>query len=618
MNQDKTRNCECGCKDDQIACQCGCGIVTSNDVAETGDISKTVARKLSEDLDGIICKDCGNCKCGDDHSKCPDCIEACTCSCTTKTVPETLPTRNEIQSGSKKRELQDPDTCGPRCACSDSNIKSSENDVVDELRRRFVFPSGNRGNSDLHPCFECEQSEPCDVCFAEELKRLDESKVTARSVLKQSFIPASSIPCDECLKFGTQRSKDGGKTSQMCNLCQVREIAIVGAEKISEIIVEDEGSGDQIVSKKTHDSNCPCGCDATVSTNPDQCLCGCDVDANVHRTIKKDSCPCGCGETTGQHDALQEPGCDCECAKGGVHCDYCCCVDSVVKMLNDDKLKREKSPETCPCIEDSNREAEMERLAKTLQQEVDSIGRKNYVLQKLVAQCGCSSSQIIQGSCPTDGCPYHDPAPLRPTISGLQTAVELLRVKNRSKNGMIAALAENLRGMVDPGKIIENLTTSVAAATEQDFDQCRLYNYLNSSDFVQINGVLPSRDKIFPREEESEIAEARDPEINQSRRGVPPPRDFAVVNKICDDCLLVAWRQPNDISFVNGYEILVNGYLANRVRSPTRTEALLVSLDTSRPVLLTLYSVGPGGSCSEPLRITHPHCPCIDNQHVFG
>ncbi|XP_046750122.1 uncharacterized protein LOC124413527 [Diprion similis] len=621
-NQDKTRNCECGCKDDEIACRCGCGIVNSNDVSETGDISKTVARKLSEDLDGIICKDCGNCKCGDDHSRCPDCIEACTCSCTTKTVPESLPTHDEIQSGSKTRELQDPNICGPRCACSDSNTKSSENDVVDELRRRFVFPLGNKGNPDLHPCFECEQKEPCDVCFTEELKRLDESKVTARSVLKQSLIPPSSIPCEECLKFGTQRSKDGGKTSPMCNLCQVRVIPNFGAEKTSEIIVGDEGSGDQLDSKKNHDSNCPCGCEATISTNPDQCLCGCDDDANSHHAIKKDSCPCGCDETTGQHEALQESGCDCECAKGGVHCDYCCCVDSVVKMLNDDKMAHEKSPETCPCIEDSNREAEMERLARTLQQEVDSIGRKNYVLQQLVAKCGCSSPEIIEGFYPSDGCPYHDPAPLRPTISGLQATVELLRVKNRSKDGMIAALAENLGDSVDPGKIVEKLAKSIAAATEQDFDQCRLYDYLNSPGCAQISSKLPSRDEISTREEESEdfgqIAGARDAEmINQSRYGIPPPRDFAVLNKICDDCLLVAWSHPNDISFVNGYEILVNGYLASRVRSPTRTEALLVSLDMSRPVLLTLYSVGPGGSCSEPVRITHPHCPCIDNQHVF-
>lgn len=49
-------------------------------------ITTRQARKLSEELGGIICKDCGNCKCGDDHSKCPGCVEACRCTCTAQTV----------------------------------------------------------------------------------------------------------------------------------------------------------------------------------------------------------------------------------------------------------------------------------------------------------------------------------------------------------------------------------------------------------------------------------------------------------------------------------------------------------------------------------------------------
>lgn len=41
-NQTRANNCECGCQDDKIACECSCGISNVNEVGEAGDIPKTV------------------------------------------------------------------------------------------------------------------------------------------------------------------------------------------------------------------------------------------------------------------------------------------------------------------------------------------------------------------------------------------------------------------------------------------------------------------------------------------------------------------------------------------------------------------------------------------------
>lgn len=64
------------------------------------------------------------------------------------------------------------------------------------------------------------------------------------------------------------------------------------------------------------------------------------------------------------------------------------------------------------------RDIEMERMAKSLEQDVDAVGRKNNVLRQLVARCVSTSPEIIEDPFFFEGCPYHDAAPIRPTISG--------------------------------------------------------------------------------------------------------------------------------------------------------------------------------------------------------
>lgn len=58
-------------------------------------------------------------------------------------------------------------------------------------------------------------------------------------------------------------------------------------------------------------------------------------------------------------------------------------------------------------------------------------------------------------------------------------------------------LAGNLGGRVDTEKIIENLAAPTLMETSEDFDQCRLYNYLKLSEPSEVNFARTSEQSNF-------------------------------------------------------------------------------------------------------------------------
>lgn len=66
-------------------------------------------------------------------------------------------------------------------------------------------------------------------------------------------------------------------------------------------------------------------------------------------------------------------------------------------------------------------------------------------------------------------------------ILGLATAIDILQTKCRSKDSMIAILAEGLRGVVNYAQIAKNLAAPCLEYTYWDFDRSALYTYLRKT-----------------------------------------------------------------------------------------------------------------------------------------
>jgi len=75
-----------------------------------------------------------------------------------------------------------------------------------------------------------------------------------------------------------------------------------------------------------------------------------------------------------------------------------------------------------------------------------------------------------------------------------------------------------------------------------------------------------------------------------------PPQNFRITRRVGSDSLLVAWTPPND-NEVTGYLIYVNNHLHQKVRSASRTKALLHGLNLKRVDFeLSIHSIGCHGT----------------------
>jgi len=112
-----------------------------------------------------------------------------------------------------------------------------------------------------------------------------------------------------------------------------------------------------------------------------------------------------------------------------------------------------------------------------------------------------------------------------------------------------------------------------------------------------INAMSQSTD--FSSNGKTSKHEQKFPLLNSS--GVAPtlmtPSNFRVTRRVGSDSLLVAWTTPDDDD-ITGYLIYVNEVLHQKVRSSSRTKALLHDMDLNSKLKLGIHSIGMGGTVS--------------------
>jgi len=113
---------------------------------------------------------------------------------------------------------------------------------------------------------------------------------------------------------------------------------------------------------------------------------------------------------------------------------------------------------------------------------------------------------------------------------------------------------------------------------------------------------MAANDLIRQQQLQAEEAEKEQAEVecfNATKKITPtlmPPQNFRITRRVGSDSLLVAWTPPND-NEVTGYLIYVNGHLHQKVRSASRTKALLHGLNLKKVDFeLSIHSIGCHGT----------------------
>merc|ERR1719369_2269257 len=91
------------------------------------------------------------------------------------------------------------------------------------------------------------------------------------------------------------------------------------------------------------------------------------------------------------------------------------------------------------------------------------------------------------------------------------------------------------------------------------------------------------------------------PEINLT---LLPPEEFRITRKVGSDGLLVAWKTPEDDE-VTGYLIYVGGRVVQRVRSASRTKALLHGLVLENNLSIVLHATNMRDELSDPVEVVY-------------
>jgi len=91
------------------------------------------------------------------------------------------------------------------------------------------------------------------------------------------------------------------------------------------------------------------------------------------------------------------------------------------------------------------------------------------------------------------------------------------------------------------------------------------------------------------------------PEINLT---LLPPEEFRITRKVGSDGLLVAWKTADDDE-VTGYLIYVGGRVVQRVRSASRTKALLHGLVLEDNLSIVLHATNAQDELSDPVEVVY-------------
>jgi len=134
-----------------------------------------------------------------------------------------------------------------------------------------------------------------------------------------------------------------------------------------------------------------------------------------------------------------------------------------------------------------------------------------------------------------------------------------------------------------------------------DFNLEILCQYLENS----ANEMVRQIEEEKQQQKSSEItSETPIPNLKKINPTLMPPKNFRITRRVGSDSLLVAWSPPNDVD-VSGYLIYVNGQLHQKVRSASRTKALLHALNLKMNFELSIHSIGCHGTTISTLEIVH-------------
>ncbi|XP_050300880.1 uncharacterized protein LOC126739300 isoform X2 [Anthonomus grandis grandis] len=220
------------------------------------------------------------------------------------------------------------------------------------------------------------------------------------------------------------------------------------------------------------------------------------------------------------------------------------------------------------------------------------------------------------------------------TMSGLKMALNNLQSKCKAKDKMIEAMTTELAQRGTPEVFDRVLDMSVRIPQALDYDQAEDVRSLDkleheklavlyapthkkdectcAEDLRQVASkgveVRTHKHKKKDRKEKKTVAvddcECLHPQIVQREEKDCQMIDlvgFEVIDirRITEDSLIVKWNVPKNQD-VQGYDIFVNGSVASKVMSGTRTSAMIHSLDLSKSIQITIYAVTKCGRIEPP------------------
>merc|ERR1712037_579719 len=159
----------------------------------------------------------------------------------------------------------------------------------------------------------------------------------------------------------------------------------------------------------------------------------------------------------------------------------------------------------------------------------------------------------------------------------------------------------------------EQMLGSQLAELQQKLDRMEAEMTIVSEESRELADTLEEREvelllKLRRLEElrVSNVREWRDrspltrPQVDEA---LSPPHQFRVTRTVGSDGLLVAWSPPGQDE-VTGYQIFCGSHLLQRVRSASRTKALLHGLPLQEPTTLAIHSAA-GERLSPPVQVTY-------------
>jgi len=193
----------------------------------------------------------------------------------------------------------------------------------------------------------------------------------------------------------------------------------------------------------------------------------------------------------------------------------------------------------------------------------------------------------------------------------LKEEAESLTVKCGTKNRLIKVLAETLAtgSNLPTPAIINAVKAGGKGVVEDDFTAETVCHLVAAAPNRKISKKLVSDEEMKKIEELKSLAskEFRDRSPLKEHDvdlTLLPPENFRITRRVGSDGLLVAWTTPEDDE-VTGYMIYIDDIPHQRVRSASRTKALLHGLSMDQELIIRIHSTNQEDQLSQTLTLIY-------------